>query len=165
MFTKFPLLAVFLVASVFVAGCNSLDNPVGGLLDTGRDARVYNPQTGEFEWPKDSQNQKPRGRRPATTGTAPAQERQGDGRYYDLQKNQWVEAREERAPSSKPKSGPATPAPTLLPAPPPKSTPPPERPARASGVYNPSTGEIEWRTFDPAPAPTPAPKKSWYWPF
>jgi hypothetical protein len=50
--------------------------------------------------------------------------------------------------------------------PPPVGTPPPVRPARASGIYNPSTGEIEWKDFDPAPRSTPAPKKkNWLWPF
>jgi hypothetical protein len=68
-----------------LAGCNSLDSPFSDwkLLQTGRDGRVYNPQTGEYEWPK---NATPRpkttpahqsGRAPATP--APA----NDGRGYD----------------------------------------------------------------------------------
>jgi hypothetical protein len=50
----------------------------------------------------------------------------------------------------------------------PVGTPPPVRPPRASGVYNPSTGQIEWTDFDPAPRAKPAPDyrdKKWYWPF
>jgi len=167
-FMKFPLPAFFLVASVLVAGCNSLENPVGGLLDTGRDGRVYNAQTGEFEWPKDSQ--KPRARKPSAatraSGAASPAERQGDGRYFDIQKNQWVEAREERAPDSRGKARPAPSAPVAATALPPAATPPPPPPPRASGTYNASTGQIEWTSFDPSSAATkPAPRKSWWWPF
>ena len=165
---KFSLPAVFLVASVFVAGCNSLDNPFGGMLGSGHDERVYNAQTGEFEWPKDKKKQ-PTGRpSPASVAAAlatPAPQRQGDGRYFDAQKNEWVEVREERTSDPKPKK-PATPPPVLMTTPAPVGTPPPVRPPRARGIYNPSTGQIEWNDFNPAPAATPVPKKkSWYWPF
>jgi hypothetical protein len=162
-FMKLPLSAFFIVASVFVAGCNSLDNPVGGILDTGRDNRVFNAQTGEFEWPKDGQ--KPRARKlgTAAAGSEPAAERSGDGRYFDLQKNQWVEARQESASNPRAKSKSAPSAPDVAAAPPPMVIPPP---ARASGVYNPATGQIEWRSFDAASAtPKPAPRKNWWWPF
>ena len=69
-FMKFPIPVVFLATSVLVAGCNSLDNPLAGmnLLGTGHDGRVYNAQTGEFEWPKDSQKRRasrPAGPRPS----------------------------------------------------------------------------------------------------
>src|SRR5678815_332294 len=99
-FMKFPLPAALLAASALFAGCNSLDNPLSGinLFGTGHDARVYNAQTGEFEWPKD---QKRRARRPSpatagAAGTTPVPERKSDGRYYDPQKSQWVEVQEEK---------------------------------------------------------------------
>ena len=41
------------------------------------------------------------------------------------------------------------------------------RAARATGVYNASTGKIDWNATPEygAPPATPAPKKHWYWPF
>lgn len=172
-FMKFPIPVVFFAASVLVTGCNSLDNPLAGvnLLGTGNDGRVYNAQTGEFEWPKDSQ--KRRAPRPAPTGTVgatPAPERKGDGRYYDPQKSQWVEVQEERTSSGPKPSKPSKPTPppvVLMTTPVPVGTPQPERSPRARGTYNASTGRVEWNDFDPPPAAKPAPekKKSWYWPF
>jgi len=35
-------------------------------------------------------------------------------------------------------------------------------PQRASGVYNSSTGRIEWQTSDGPPMATPAPRKRWW---
>ncbi len=161
-FMKYPLPAVLLVTSVLMAGCNSLDNPFHGLFGTGHDARVYNSQTGQFEWPPDQKKPQPRG--PAPAGGTPAPERAAEGRYFDVQKNQWVEVREEKTAASKSKK--AASPPPLMTTPVPVGTPPPVRPPRARGVYNPSTGQIEWNDFDPAPAATPVPKKkSWYWPF
>ena len=47
------LLAI--AACALCAGCHSLDNPLSGfrIFQTGRDARTFNPQTGEYEWPRD----------------------------------------------------------------------------------------------------------------
>jgi hypothetical protein len=175
-FMKFPIPVVFLATSALVAGCNSLDNPLAGvnLLGSGRDARVYNAQTGEFEWPKDSQKRRTRRPAPAAAGTADTatepEQRKGDGRYYDPEKSQWVEVREETshtASAPKPKR-PATPPVVLMTTPKPVGTPQPERSPRARGKYNPSTGQIEWTDFDPPADSKPVPEKSdkkWYWPF
>lgn len=152
---KAPTPAIFLAATL-LAGCNSLDNPVGGLLATGRDARVFNAQTGEFEWPKDQPgNKRPPG---PTDGRAVRTERAGDGRYFDVAKNEWGDAPRDSAPATRAKPR-LTPAPaTAAPA----ATPPPPRPNHASGVYNASTGRIDWSTSDGAPAPTPRPRKRWW---
>ncbi len=163
---KHPLPIVLLTASVFVAGCSTLENPFGNWFGTGRDARVYNAQTGEYEWPTDSAN--PRARNPAAGpagGAAPAPERRGDGRYYDAARNEWVQAPAENVAPPRPKS--RTAIATPAPLPPPVTAPPPPPPSRASGIYNPSTGQIEWSSYDPAPrsAPAPAPRKKWWWPF
>jgi hypothetical protein len=173
-FMKFPIPVVFLATSVLVAGCNSLDNPLSGvnLLGTGRDARVYNAQTGEYEWPKDSQKRRTQRPAPAAAGTASTTtepERKSDGRYYDPQKSQWVEVQEERTSSPPKPKRPATPPVVLMTTPKPVGTPQPaeERSKRARGSYNASTGQIEWTDFDPPPATKPASekKKNWYWPF
>ena len=173
-FMKFTLPVVFLAASVFVVGCNSLDNPLAdtNLLGSGHDARVYNAQTGEYEWPKDSKKRRPSSRTASLASdgtTTPAPERKSDGRYYDPQKSQWVEVQDEKpAAPPKPKK-PSTPPIVLMTTPKPVGTPQPtaERSARARGTYNASTGQIEWNDFDPPPAARPAPekKKSWFWPF
>jgi hypothetical protein len=80
-----------LAALALLAGCNSLDNPLAGFdpLRTGRDARTYNVQTGEYEWPRDSTPRpRPRTARTAAAATpAPA----GDGRYYDPMKREFTE--------------------------------------------------------------------------
>lgn len=176
-FMKFPIPALFLATSVLVTGCNSLDNPLAGmnLLGSGRDGRVYNSQTGEFEWPKDSQKRRAHRPAPAAAGTAAATtepERKSDGRYYDPQKSQWVEVREEtsHAPSAPKPRRPETPPVVLMNTPKPVGTPQPveERSPRARGKYNPSTGQIEWTDFNPPAGTKPAPEKKdkkWYWPF
>jgi hypothetical protein len=47
------LRAVMLVfAMSLITGCKSPDP--GNLFNTGKDARVYNPMTGRYEWPDDS---------------------------------------------------------------------------------------------------------------
>jgi hypothetical protein len=75
-----------------LAGCNSLDSPFSDwkVLQTGKDSRAYNPQTGEYEWPDKSG--KPR---PPASSTAP-RTRSGatpapatDGRPYDATKNEF----------------------------------------------------------------------------
>ncbi len=161
-FMKFRTSAVVLAATALVTGCNSLDNPLGGLLNTGNDARVFNSQTGQYEWPPEKRTPRPKGTPPPPVAT-PVPERQSEGRYYDPQKGQWVEADKPGAAKSKKPSAPPV---ALKDTPAPAGTPQPARSARARGVYNPSTGQIEWTDFDPAPEATPAPpKKKWYWPF
>lgn len=161
-FMKTPLPAFLAAASVFVAGCGSLDNPFAGLFRTGRDARTYNAQTGDFEWPEDSS--KPR--RAAPGGAAAGAERKSDGRYFDSAKNQWVEAPAEGSSTSPSKPPASSPDLAAVPSPQPVAPPPPP-PERASGIYNPSTGEIEWGAYDPAPPPAnrTASRKRWWWPF
>jgi hypothetical protein len=161
---KLPPLVILFAASGLLAGCGSLDNPFAGMnwFGTGKDARVYNAQTGQFEWPKEDQAH---ARKPANAGAAPVQVRKTDGRYYDATKNQWVDTPDETARPSRPKPR-ATPT-VISPGSQVQTGPAPEPPpAQASGVYNSSTGRIEWGTYRPAPASTPAPrKKSWWWPF
>ncbi len=167
MFMKILPSFLLLTASVLLPGCSSLENPFGNWFGSGRDARVYNAQTGEYEWPQDSS--KPR---PAGAATVPPPAGQGDGRYFDPVRNEWVQAPGESG-GNRAASRPA--APTVqhsatvsqsssapLPA-----TPPPPSPERATGIYNASTGQIEW-TNDPSSVPRSTPgaeKKKWYWPF
>lgn len=70
-------------ALALCAGCNSLDHPLSNLalLHTGRDARTFNAQTGEYQWPKDATPRPAvtRPRRAADATPAPA----ADGRSYD----------------------------------------------------------------------------------
>jgi hypothetical protein len=161
-------------ASLLLAGCNSLDNPVTNLFHgTGRDERVYNAQTGQWEWPADKR--KPAEKKSAAVasalGSTPAPHGFNDTRYWDASRNQWVEAEQPRS------SAPPKPKPTPVPSEPivattsqPAAPLPPPRPSQATGVYNPSTGKIDWQTSDAnvphgAVAPQPEPKKHWYWPF
>ena len=72
-----------------LAGCQSLDNPFAGFrpFKTGHDARTFNVQTGEYDWPRDAA---PRPRtRGARKTAAPAAA--GDGREYDLQRREFAE--------------------------------------------------------------------------
>jgi len=85
-----PRLTAIAALALF-AGCNSLENPFAGFspFRTGHDTRTFNPQTGEYEWPKDA-TPRPRSRAPRTTGTdapAPAD----DGRSFDPQKREFTE--------------------------------------------------------------------------
>lgn len=90
---KYPRFFAF-AALALGAGCNSLDNPLTGFkpFRTGRDARTYNVQTGDYEWPKDA-TPRPRGRGTRTTANAAAATPapQDDGRPYDLQKREFTE--------------------------------------------------------------------------
>lgn len=82
-----------LAALAFCAGCNSLDNPFAGmrLLKTGQDARTYNPQTGEFEWPKDATPRPKAKREPASAVPAATPAPKPDGRPYDPQKGAFAD--------------------------------------------------------------------------
>ena len=69
-------------ALALCAGCHSLDNPLANLriLHSGRDARTFNAQTGEYEWPKDAT---PRPQRPRARTAAATPPPQDDGRSFD----------------------------------------------------------------------------------
>ena len=169
---KLSFLSVLLIAaSAFLTGCGSLNNPLAGLFRTGRDARVYNAQTGQFEWPEEKKA--PRQRKSADVAAAlastPAPTGRNDGRYFDAQKNQWVEQQPEdgAAASHRPKAAQRPPAIAGTPAPLPTPGPTPA-PAQATGYYNSSTGKIEWTAGAPAahpPTPAPAKARRWWWPF
>ena len=159
--------AVVCALAISVVGCSSLDNPLSAFnpFRSGRDARVYNAQTGEYEWPKEEG-----ARHQAGAPAAPQQQKRGDGRYFDATKNEWVDAPRDDVSTSRPKDKPAPGSrlnlnqPVVTPAQ--AAEPPPPSPARASGVYNPSTGRIDWDTSGAVPAPTPTPRKGWrLWPF
>ena len=79
---RFPRLLAA-AALALCAGCNSLDSPLSNfvIFRTGRDARTFNPQTGEFEWPKDT-TPRPAGKAPRRAAAAPPAPKD-DGRYYD----------------------------------------------------------------------------------
>lgn len=83
---------VFLAASavVFAVACSPMSGG-GDLFASGRDGRVYNAETGRYEWPDED---RPRSRRKVPPGAAatratPAPAAPGDGRVYDLQKGRY----------------------------------------------------------------------------
>jgi hypothetical protein len=169
---KLSFFFALLAASALLTGCGSLDNPFTRFFHTGNDARVFNAQTGQYEWPEEKKSAEQR-KAPAVAAAlagAPASQERGDGRYFDAQKNQWIEVKPEGDDGSakRPKPTPRPPAtagaaPEPLPPPTPGPTP---LPARATGYYNTSTGKIEWASgATAAAAPTPAPRKHWWWPF
>jgi hypothetical protein len=167
---KRSLFSILIAVSALLTGCGSLENPFANFFRTGRDARVYNAQTGQFEWPEEK---KPSSERKAAKvagalASTPAPVGRSDTRYFDAQKNQWVEQQPEDAPATKrPKTGPRPPGLLGTPAPLPTPGPTPVS-AQATGYYNTSTGKIEWGAGAPAahaPMPAPAPAKHWWWPF
>jgi hypothetical protein len=149
-----PIATTAAAAVLLLSSCSSLENPFSGWFHHNtHDERVYNPQTGEWEWPPDKRAAHAR-ETPAPQGS--------DTRYWDAQHNQWVEKTGERSGGAgsareKPSSGAA--APPIAPGTP--------RPSRQTGVYNASTGKIEWQdgAYVPSIQPPPAPKKHWWWPF
>ena len=50
---KLSYLAAGFAASAFLTGCGTLENPLARFFHTGHDARTYNSQTGQFEWPEE----------------------------------------------------------------------------------------------------------------
>ena len=70
-------------ALALCTGCNSLDNPLANfsLLHTGRDARTFNAQTGQYEWPPDAAPRTPSPAQRRTAAATPAPST--DGRSYD----------------------------------------------------------------------------------
>ncbi len=85
-----PLLAIVGLAAG--AGCNSLDSPFADvpLLKTGRDARVFNVQTGEYEWPKNTTPRPQAAPPPARRATEPAAPA-SDGRPFDPVKGEFAD--------------------------------------------------------------------------
>ena len=85
---QFPRLLAA-AALALCAGCNSLDNPLSDfrIFKTGRDARTFNPQTGEYEWPKDA-TPRPQNRA-AKTAAAATPAPKDDGRPFDQQRGEW----------------------------------------------------------------------------
>jgi hypothetical protein len=156
------ILAAFLC---LFAGCNSLTNPFAGLF-RGHDERVYNPQTGEWEYPN-KKGATPPPQKSATVAAALASTPAPQGSPHSTD---WVEKHGTASPaagssgsSTQVASNPNAPVnPTADPAAP---APAPPRPGRATGYYNTQTGKIEWQSGETTAAATPAPTKHWWWPF
>jgi hypothetical protein len=150
------------------AGCDSLNNPLAGLF-RGHDERVYNSQTGEWEYPN-KKGATPAPQKSAAVASAlastPAPQKK------DPHSMDWVE---KHSPSPSPSAGSSTQvasnpnAPVKPSADPAASEPaptPPPRPGRATGYYNTQTGKIDWQNSgETTAAATPAPTKHWWWPF
>ena len=161
------ILAAFLC---LFAGCNSLTNPFARLF-RGHDERVYNPQTGEWEYPN-RKGATPQPQKSAAVASALASTPTPQGNPHSTD---WVEKHTVSASPSagsgsstqvasnpnapvKPAADPAATAPAPTPAPP--------RPGRATGYYNTQTGKIEWQSGETTAAATPPPTtKHWWWPF
>jgi len=96
----------------------------------------------------------------ATAAAASTSSGSNDTRYWDPQRNQWV-----AGPSASPTVKPASADPAANPAP--VAPAPTPRASQATGVYNSSTGKIEWQNggYIPPATSTPAPAKHWWWPF
>lgn len=86
-----------------LSACSDLsDNPLHALTRTGRDARVFNPQTGQYEWPKE-ETPRPRPRTVAideavresssSTPSKPLTPGAGDDRVYNPMKQQFESPR------------------------------------------------------------------------
>ena len=77
-------------ALALCAGCNSLDNPLAKLriFSAGRDARTFNPQTGEYEWPKNA-TPRPQSRTARSASAAATPAPKDDGRPFDPQRGEW----------------------------------------------------------------------------
>jgi hypothetical protein len=163
---KISIVTILAASLCLFAGCNSLTNPLAGLF-RGHDERVYNPQTGEWEYPN-KKGPTPAPQKSAAVASAlsstPAPQG-GSARSTD-----WVEkhtASPSAGPSTQVASNPNAPVnPSADPAAnAPAPTPPPPRPGRATGYYNPATGKIDWQSGETTAAATPAPVKHWWWPF
>ena len=164
---KISTVLILVAPLALFAGCNSLDNPITNLFH-GHDARVYNPQTGEWEYPKGKGTPAPQKSAAVASALSATPAPQGGGHPTN-----WVEAHNvdsspnashvasnASAPGSPATAAPAAPAP-------PVPTPAPPRPERATGRYNPTTGKIDWQAggYIPTSTPPPAPTKHWWWPF
>src|SRR3954454_21956025 len=88
--------AALLAASL--AGCSDLsDNPLHALSRSGRDARVFNPQTGHYEWPEEEVPRRRTSRtaaldeaaRESSTPSKPITPGAGDNRVFNPMKQQY----------------------------------------------------------------------------
>ena len=77
---------IFLLLALTLAGCGS-PGLGSNLFNTGRDARVYNPATGRYEWPEEEVRPKSRHTPAARTAAPPADS--GDGRAYNPATGRW----------------------------------------------------------------------------
>jgi hypothetical protein len=148
-----PLLAAFALVSL-VAACDSLDNPFHTIMNTGRDARVYNGATGNWEWPSPTPTarRKPPTPTPKPTPTVAAVVIKTTP-IATPKKAAFPQGTNPVAtPSATPDESYATPAAIVQ-----KATPTPI-PKRATGVLNMQTGKIEW-TEGAVPQETPRGKK------
>jgi hypothetical protein len=143
-----PLLAVLSLGSL-VAACDSLDNPFHALLNTGNDARVYNGNTGSYEWPNSTPRPKPpappvviASANKATPTPTATPGKKVAGRSSDSQKAAFVQGKN---PSPTPVNAKATPSAVAV-----QATPVPP-PAKGTGIYNMETGKFEW---SPSGVPT-----------
>ncbi|HEY3899166.1 MAG TPA: hypothetical protein VGM54_11165 [Chthoniobacter sp.] len=158
------ILAAFLC---LFAGCNSLTNPFAGLFH-GHDERVYNPQTGEWEYPN-KKGATPQPQKSAAVAAALASTPAPQGSPHSTD---WVE-KHAASPSAEPvtaaasnPNAPVNPSANSAATPPPAApAPPPPRPGRATGYYNTQTGKIEWQSGVAPAAASPASTRHWWWPF
>ena len=165
---KISTVTILAASFCLFAGCNSLTNPFAGLFH-GHDERVYNPQTGEWEYPNKKGPTPP----PQKSAAVAAALASTPAPQSNPHSTDWIEkhaAASPSAPSSTqvasnpnaPVTPPADPAATATA---PVPTPPPPRPGRATGYYNTQTGKIEWQSGETTAAATPPPTKHWWWPF
>ena len=160
-----PLLAAFALISL-LAACDSFDNPFHTVMNTGRDARVYNTSTGNWEWP--SPTPTPRHKPPTPTPKPTPAVAASVIKTTPSATPKTAAFPQGITPAATPASATpqgesyATPAPIVQ-----KATPTPV-PKRAIGVLNMQTGKIEWTEgavpqatprAKPAATPTPHGKK------
>jgi len=147
-----------------VVACDSLEGPFSGLagnplLNTGRDARVYNGNTGSYEWPNTTPHPKPP---PTPTPIALAAKTKATPpptpwKKVDQPKGAFVQGKN---PAAIPVKGKATPiaaqaTPSAVVA---QATPVPA-PVKGTGIFNLQTGKIEWATPAPPAPAAPAPQQ------
>jgi hypothetical protein len=137
---KFPHILSALCAGALLAACNSLDSPLQYVSNIGHDGRVYNTNTGSWDWPEEhnvANKQKQRNAEIATT-----------------LKSTPTPAKKIVAKAT------TTPIPVAT-----RITPVP-MPANGTWVYNAETGKFDWapsgappiakpEQAQPAPAPAP----------
>jgi hypothetical protein len=81
-------LSVLAIGTVLVAGCSSFRSG-GDLFATGRDARVFNPSTGRYEWPEEPSRRAAARRSSRLSASDPSATPAGDGRVYNLEKGRY----------------------------------------------------------------------------
>jgi hypothetical protein len=160
---KFAPLLAALSLGFLVAACESLDSPFNSLssnplLNTGRDARVYNGNTGSYEWPNTTPHPRPQPT-PTAIAKAKATPTATPWKKVEPQKGAFVQGKTPAAIPGKAKATPeevaaqATPSPVVA-----QATPVPA-PAKGTGIFNLQTGKIEWATPAPSAPGAPAPQQ------